>query len=90
MTMAAFAAWAKSDSIQVNEAIKWGTVRGWFRSKKDDAGKRIALTDEGLKRGLQDYLKAVEYAKTTEECFLDELPSLKVGIPISVDRVEVF
>jgi phenylalanyl-tRNA synthetase alpha chain len=40
-----------------------------------------------VKRGLQDDLKAVEFAKTTEECFLDELPALKVGITISVERV---
>jgi phenylalanyl-tRNA synthetase alpha chain len=87
MKMAEFAAWAKSDSIQVNEAIKWGTARGWFQSEKDAAGKVIVLTQEGRNPGLQSDLRAVEQASKAESLFLDELPE-RMGVSTDeVDRI---
>jgi phenylalanyl-tRNA synthetase alpha chain len=93
MYMGDFATWAKSNSIQVNEAIKWGTAREWFGSEKDEKGKKIVLTDIGRKRTSrrQQDLRAVELAtekaKTSNELFLDELVVLGGDPPIDVDVV---
>jgi phenylalanyl-tRNA synthetase alpha chain len=74
--MADFAKWAKENSVQVNEAIKWGTARGWFRSEKSNAGKTIAITEQGRNRFLEADLKAIKLAIELGEqpLFLDELP----------------
>ena len=84
LKMGDFAQWAKSESIQVNEAIKWGTARGWFRSEADVTGKKIVLTEEGTKRGSrrQDDLKAVKLASETDCFYLDELPEKSIDIEL--------
>ncbi|MEX0642174.1 MAG: phenylalanine--tRNA ligase subunit alpha [Pirellulales bacterium] len=56
MTLPAFVNWAKSVGIAMNEAIKWGTNRGWIERAKADSGPIVLLTTSGrnMLAGLED------------------------------------
>lgn len=47
MPMAKFAEWAKSANVAVNEALKWGTARGWISKEKDASGPYIEISVKG-------------------------------------------
>jgi len=47
MPMGDFAAWAKSENIAVNDAIKWGTARGTIERGKGEGGAVLVLTNAG-------------------------------------------
>ena len=47
MSMPKFAEWAKSASIAVNEALKWGTARGWISKEKDSSGPYVEVSARG-------------------------------------------
>ena len=47
MPMPKFAEWAKSAGIAVNEALKWGTARGWISKEKDSTGPYVEVSAKG-------------------------------------------
>jgi phenylalanyl-tRNA synthetase alpha chain len=47
LPMGEFAAWAKSENIAVNDAIKWGTARGSIERAKGTSGAELVLTQAG-------------------------------------------
>jgi phenylalanyl-tRNA synthetase alpha chain len=73
--MSEVAAWAKSEGIAINDAIKWGTTRGAIERVKTDNGAALKLTEVG--RRLLAFpdadlrlLKDMEYQGS---CYLDKL-----------------
>ncbi len=47
MPMSKFAEWAKSADVAVNEALKWGTARGWISKEKDAGGPYVEISTKG-------------------------------------------
>jgi phenylalanyl-tRNA synthetase alpha chain len=47
LPMGDFAAWAKTENIAVNDAIKWGTARGSIERAKGTSGAELVLTETG-------------------------------------------
>jgi phenylalanyl-tRNA synthetase alpha chain len=47
MPMSKFAEWAKSTHVAVNEALKWGTARGWISKEKDSSGPYVEISARG-------------------------------------------
>ena len=45
--MGDFAAWAKTENIAVNDAIKWGSARGSIERAKGPTGAELMLTQTG-------------------------------------------
>jgi phenylalanyl-tRNA synthetase alpha chain len=73
VTMQELAQFAKSYGIALNEVIKWGLRRGWF--KKDN--KEMSITEAGLSalNSLDSDEKAIKIALKKGSIFFNELPS---------------
>lgn len=77
--MSAFAIWAASEKIAVNDALKWGSVRGWIvREKKGNDQASVSLTKTGRDAVSENFTEDDDYRalsrlKATDRVFLDEM-----------------
>ncbi len=76
MPMAKFSEWAKSANVAVNEALKWGTARGWIAKEKDASGVYVELSARG-EWSIDDLTdldtKALEQAGDIGSIYLDSI-----------------
>jgi phenylalanyl-tRNA synthetase alpha chain len=76
LAMPQFVEWAKEAGVAVNDAVKWGTARGWIERAKGDKGPVVVLKAEGTK-GLASTdvdVRVLEEMKFQGTRFLDDLP----------------
>src|SRR3989304_3688720 len=73
--------WAKGAGVAINDAVKWGTARGWLERTKGENGPVVKLTDEGAKRTAAPdadlrLLKEMDYQGAR---YLDDLPKAELA-----------
>jgi phenylalanyl-tRNA synthetase alpha chain len=83
LPMPAFAKEANTVGIAVNDAIKWGTIRGWIAREKTPGGAVLALTLAGKdvfdNNANPDVdCQALSRLEHSNRLFLDELPSSEI------------
>jgi phenylalanyl-tRNA synthetase alpha chain len=75
LAMSEAAPWAKSEGIAINDAIKWGTMRGAIERVKTDNGAALTLTEVGsqLLKSPDVDLQLLQRMEYQGSCYLDEL-----------------
>ena len=81
LAMPQFVEWAKGAGVAINDAVKWGTARGWLERTKGENGPVVKLTDEGAKRTAAPdadlrLLKEMDYQGAR---YLDDLPKAELA-----------
>ena len=75
LTMSEAAPWAKSEGIAINDAIKWGTLRGAIERVKTENGAALKLTDVGRRLLVSPDadLRLLNRMDYQGSCYLDKL-----------------